>query len=784
MRLGRLAVVGLLACGAAAAEVPDRAPAAAPLPVETAIDILTFADFSPVDLSPDGTRVANTIKDARRVVTDADPQYHAYSRSGASMFGVGCDVWVTDVATGQSRNVTQGHGSSWYPVWSPDGRFLAFYSDRDGTAKPWLWEAATGKMRALLSSRIARPIGGETIAWTADSRSVIVHVLPAGMTIAQAAALFGAEKDAAPRTAGGPTARVFRGGKETEKAAGWSSDWLVGDLVAVDVAGGAERTLAKGFKPLGTALSPDGSRLLFASMKPPAKGSAYQQLFDLVVVDLRGGAPRVVAEDVPASTGREWTWTPDGRSIVYMTGNADEDVKSSQIYAVAADGGTPPRLLSTGEHPAFTGYAAQPLLDASGAQVFAVSEGALWAASLGAGGLRRVAEFPGKQTRGILGWGGLAGRAWSPDGTGKTVAVVVRDRESKRISAVKVDVASGAATSLFDEERVLSDPLGYGVDVSRDGKRIVYLTEDATHPEDLWVAGPDLSDRRRLTRLSPGFDDYLMGAVRVLEWTALDGSTMRGALLLPSDYREGQRYPAIVYPYGGSDLSNRRYTFGLSARGTENMQLFATRGYAVFMPDTKTRVGTPMRDIADSVLAGVAKLIDSGVADPARLGVMGHSYGGYSVMSLVVQTNIFHAAVARAGVYDLAGNYGDMFADGSALNVQWAEGGQGRMGGTPWDQRARYVENSPFFYLDRVTTPVLLIHGAEDLRVPVHNADETFVALRRLGKEVEYARYDGEDHSELYWSHPNQIDYCRRVIAWFDAHLKAPSTTVALPEAK
>jgi dipeptidyl aminopeptidase/acylaminoacyl peptidase len=106
------------------------------------------------------------------------------------------------------------------------------------------------------------------------------------------------------------------------------------------------------------------------------------------------------------------------------------------------------------------------------------------------------------------------------------------------------------------------------------------------------------------------------------------------------------------------------------------------------------------------------------------------------------------------------------------------------MGGTPWDQRARYVENSPFFYLDRVTTPVLLIHGAEDLRVPVHNADEAFVALRRLGKEVEYARYDGEDHSELYWSHPNQLDYCRRVIAWFDGHLAAASTTAALPEAK
>jgi dipeptidyl aminopeptidase/acylaminoacyl peptidase len=203
------------------------------------------------------------------------------------------------------------------------------------------------------------------------------------------------------------------------------------------------------------------------------------------------------------------------------------------------------------------------------------------------------------------------------------------------------------------------------------------------------------------------------------------------------------------------------------------MQLFASRGYAVFLPDTKARSGTPMRDIADSVLSGVSKLIELGIADPDRLGVMGHSYGGYSTLSVIVQSRIFRAAVARAGLYNLPGAYGDLGLQGSALNVQWAEGGQGNMGGSPWEQRSRYIENSPWFYLDRVETPLLIIHGSADERVPVHNADQLFVALRRLGKTVMYARYDGEDHSELYWGYANRLDYCRRVIAWFDEHLKS-----------
>jgi len=94
------------------------------------------------------------------------------------------------------------------------------------------------------------------------------------------------------------------------------------------------------------------------------------------------------------------------------------------------------------------------------------------------------------------------------------------------------------------------------------------------------------------------------------------------------------------------------------------------------------------------------------------------------------------------------------------------------MGGTPWQFRERYIENSPLFFFNRVETPLLIVHGTEDSAVASFLGDQIFVALRRLGKNVEYAKYKGEDHSPLYWSYTNQTDFCNRMIDWFDKYLK------------
>ena len=127
----------------------------------------------------------------------------------------------------------------------------------------------------------------------------------------------------------------------------------------------------------------------------------------------------------------------------------------------------------------------------------------------------------------------------------------------------------------------------------------------------------------------------------------------------------------------------------------------------------------------------------------------------------------------HAGFGDLFSSYGEMSEDGMARSASLAEKGQLRMGGTPWEYRDRYFENSPFFYLDRVETPLLITHGTSDTAVPVFLGDQIFVALRRLGKEVTYVKYKGELH--LFKSYANQVDALNRTLDWFESHLSAPS---------
>ena len=232
------------------------------------------------------------------------------------------------------------------------------------------------------------------------------------------------------------------------------------------------------------------------------------------------------------------------------------------------------------------------------------------------------------------------------------------------------------------------------------------------------------------------------------------------------------RYPLIVRVYGGSDLSNWRNRFGVTNSPVDNAQLYATRGYALLFADSKLRVGTPMADLLTSVVPGVNRAIEIGVADPERLGVTGHSYGGYSTLALIAQTPRFAAAVMSAGLGNLLGTYGQLADDGTNYGLPWSEQGQGRMGGSPWEFRSRYIENSPIAYLDRVRTPLLIIHGEKDTAVQAFLAAEVFVGLRRLGQTVTYALYEDEEHWPGTWSYPNQVDVVNRTIAWFDRFLK------------
>ena len=529
----------------------------------------------------------------------------------------------------------------------------------------------------------------------------------------------------------------------------------------LDVATGTATRLTKDLRPRGYGFSPDGSELFVTDITGWAENTQQPQ-YDLYVVRVSDGASRPVGRKLNMAYGISVSWSPDGKSLAYL--RSGQLTKDEVVVVSAADG----RETTVAETPDIESdwQESPPQWDPQGKAVYVLGEKALARVELGTKSSRPVFTIEDGDTLNVPGRPG-SGRYWSPDG-GRSLYVVVRDGTTKRTGVRRVDLSTGKSRALFEQDVYI----GRGpflTDVSPDGKHVVYAQQSATQPEDLWIAGVDYASPRRLTRINPDLDGFAYGRTQLVAYRAGE-TALRGALLLPAGYEPGRRYPLIVNVYGGSSRSNALFRFGLSGAGVENMQLFATRGYAMLLPDTPIdeKKHTPMAEIARTVMPGVDHVIAMGIADADRLGVMGHSYGGYSTLSIVTQSPRFKAAMASASFSNLTTMYAH-FTNGSSGSIGYLEKGQGNMGDTPWKERDRYISNSPFFSMDRVQTPVLLVHGGLD--VP-SNASDTFVALRRLGKPVELAIYEGEGHWQGSWGFANQVDYWNRMLEWFAGYLK------------
>jgi dipeptidyl aminopeptidase/acylaminoacyl peptidase len=771
-KIHRLSILAAFLAWGAAIPIATTAQERKPLAVEDALRTKEFGALLPIALSPDGSELAYTVQDNGRARTFG---LGSYDRSGVPPWGIAADIWIENIVSGVARNLTGGQGDNWLPAWSPDGHYLAFFSSRDGgKARLWVWDA----QRDALTKVTDADVRGNQIVWTRDSEHLLTTTLPAALSSEDYVRKISADEKFAGRTANaanGPTAVVYRStgrsdaGKPEPTSDPWNLDRNLRDLDSIDVRSREMKALVRGTRITTFSLSPDGSQVAFTIPKRFEKDGSQQILFDLAVAQIRGGKEAVLASDIRLEfSGDRFRWSPDSRQIAYCESGPRV---GGDCYVAQVEGKRPENItgLASSREGDFSGSVA-PLWDAPGRSVFFLHRGALWRADASGSKAVQVAEIPGRRITALI--PRSENLLWT-SGEGTSTVVVTHDEAGKQDGFYRVDLRNGEATRLREDgECYTCTRATPGFSVSPNGRSLVYFAEDAQHSADLWVSDADFLSPRRLTHLNPQFDAYRMGAAQLIHWLSDDGEPLQGTLLLPSDCQPGVRYPLIVWVYGGLLQSDSFDHFGLAATGPFNMQLLATRGYAVLLPDMPLGVGSPMQEIAKTVLPGVNKVIEMGLADPQRLGVMGHSFGGYSTLALLVETNRFHAAIDASGFADLITNYAAMRRDGTAFGISIAEQGPGSLGGTPWTVRDRYIANSPVFYLDRIETPLLILQGGEDVTVDPFLAGELFVDLRRLGKEAEYARYDGEGHSPLYWSYANQVDFCNRVIAWFDMYLK------------
>jgi len=668
-------------------------------------DIFALKEITDPRISPDGRVVAYEVTSLDRARDAADT-----------------DIWMSPVAGGEALRLTSGRESETTPRFSPDGRFLAFLSDREGpSTQVWLLDRRGGEAIRLTDYRASV----SELAWSPESGRLALVV-----------------KDAEPDDAG----------------AGGEKEMTVPDATQ---AKGVGDTRPKPIVIRRLKFKKDGEGYL-------GERRRHLYLFDLAT------KTSVAITSGPYDDG-DPAWSPDGRSIAFASNRTPDpdDNENSDIFLVEAKAGAVPRRLT-----ASLGTDGGPAFSPDGKSIAFVA-GAdpadLWYGTLNLG-LVAVAGGPETILTRALDRV-IAGPRFSPDG--RSIYFMVEEEGNSHLA--RVPAGGGPVERVVDGERDVQ-----AFDIGKSGGIVVLESRPDQPPEISSLTGG------KLQRVSHANDSFLqgiaLGPVERFKTKSKDGTSIDAFLVRPpggaaagasgpgAGGSSGKgKLPAILRIHGGP---NGQYSTAFELE----WQMLAARGYAVVGANPRGSTGYGQafsraifadwgrRDF-DDIMAAIDRVIAMGVADPARLGVGGWSYGGMLTDFVITRTTRFKAATAGASEANALANYGV-----DEYQYAWE-----KEAGLPWRDLETWMHLSPWFQIDKVTTPTLFLGGSEDHNVPLINSEQLYQSLRRLGVETQLVVYPGEYH---HIGRPSfRKDILERYIAWYDAHLKpgAPLTSSGVP---
>jgi dipeptidyl aminopeptidase/acylaminoacyl peptidase len=459
----------------------------------------------------------------------------------------------------------------------------------------------------------------------------------------------------------------------------------------------------------------------------------------------------------------EPVWSPDGRWIAFTSNRTAEPDSNdnSDVYLVEAKAGQKPKALTTSP-----GTDREPAFSPDGKSIAYLAGGDpkdIWYAPNWVAVVPVAGGEPRPLTRDLD--RNVEGPRFSPDG--KLVYFVLEDGGNEHLA--RVPAAGGAVERVVAGERSVQ-----GYDLGLKGETVA-LESTPQRPFEVSVA-----EGGALRRLSTVNDDFLkgirLGEVKRFKATSADGTKVDAFLTLPPGAAAGKRLPTILRIHGGPTA---QYNTAFNAE----WQVLAAQGYAVVGANPRGSTGYG-RDFSraiwadwgnkdyDDVMAAVDGAIAMGVADPDRLGVGGWSYGGILTDHILVKTGRFKAATSGASEVNYLANYGT-----DHYQKEW----EAELG-LPWRNTEGWMRISPFFQVEKVTTPTLILCGADDVNVPLLNSEQLYQALRRLGKETELVIYPGQNHGIAKPSY--QKDRLERYVAWYDKYVKGEAPKKKTAEGK
>ncbi len=358
----------------------------------------------------------------------------------------------------------------------------------------------------------------------------------------------------------------------------------------------------------------------------------------------------------------------------------------------------------------------------------------------------------------------------------KTVYLRIYGERTKKsgyatLAPAKAGLTAGAKVLRWEDANI------QGLSKAKKAAVLTFTRENANQPTQVFLTDATLSTSKQLTENTPDAGKYAWSAgVKLVDYVTTKGDSLQAALILPAGYVEGKQYPTVVYYY--EKLSQTLHNWSNPAySGTGwSPSVYTSNGYAVLIPDIVYKMDDPGMSAVWAVLPAVDAAIQTGVIDPNKMGLHGHSWGGYQTSFLITQTNRFKAAAAGAPLTNMISMYDLIYWNSGSGNMSIFEASQGRFLGGPWENWEAYERNSPIYHVKNVQTPLLMLHNDKDGAVDFTQGIEYYNALRRLKKPVIMVQYLGENHG--LGKLENRKDYAVRMLEFFDHHLKgmpAPS---------
>jgi len=718
----------------------------------TVDDLLDVANVNIADLSDDGRWLAVTSGSLRgRIGIDnhrfGDPTYIAPSL---------VDVWIIDTQTAKAQKLFEGKSQVRGMKWSPDGGRLALFVLKGGGFEPAIWERATGKFVNLNLPAGKKAADNGELEWSADGSQLLLALRGEAW-----------QKKAAERfqyETAGPV--VVHSSKEPFLA--WDDVRRMGafrSLAAYDVKSGQTRELLPEQKLGSYDLAEDGSFVTYS--EDITKKTDYDVIGgtenQIHLIPASGGERRTL---IKSTKGINLLWSRDNRQYAYA--------KDGNIFVASVDDKEPRQL--TGKKPdsdkdKADGASDKPKDDAArdadkekrdkekfgvvrlspkGDRLIASNKEGLWLMDTASGAKEMIVnvseedkESPRYQVV-----------DWSPNADGIYLTYASRTKWERGL--VRYDVKARKIEDLVKDSHLYT-----GFRLSKDGRTFVFSSAEGNRPGDLYAADAGFKNVRRLTDSNPQLKARRLSKTELVSYLDVDGNKMYGVLYYPVDYEAGKKYPTVfnIYEQFFDDAFN------------STVNILTSNGYAVMQPSVNLEIGFPGEAWMKGVTSAANKLIEMGIADPERLGVQGTSYGGYATNLLITQTNRFKAAINISGKVNMVSFYTDSPRLG-VRNIHAPEKSQDRLGATLWQQPQKYIQHSAIMFADRIKTPLLLMCGEQDHNVPPRQLMEMYYALRRLNKEVEWVSYTNGGHGMPTTTVEEVKDYHKRIITWYDSHLK------------